>query len=59
MALSAVVWEARYKLVDPLLRARPVAQVLELAAGFSRRGRPSLATRAPGALRRCVDQARR
>ena len=36
--LSAVVWEARYKLVNHLLRARPVAQVLELAAGFSPRG---------------------
>jgi O-methyltransferase involved in polyketide biosynthesis len=36
--LSAAVWEARYKLVNQLLAAHPVTQVLELAAGFSPRG---------------------
>jgi len=35
---AAVVWEARYKLVNHLLQAHPVTQVLELAAGFSPRG---------------------
>jgi O-methyltransferase involved in polyketide biosynthesis len=35
---SGVMWEARYKLVNHLLAAHPVRQVLELAAGFSPRG---------------------
>src|SRR5579859_6377564 len=34
----AVMWEARFKIVNHVLKAHPVGQVIELAAGFSPRG---------------------